>query len=141
MVRAVATPIGIRALGDDAFDEMANNFQFAAQLAVHKIVRGDLLIALHLSLRLVTDCLALALYNRDVESATRYHRSGQNSDAEQLSMLETTRRAHTATGILNSIEQSALAFDRLASLWAGRRAVANPTLLALIADARTAISR
>lgn len=141
ILRDVRTPIDVRPLSNETLDEMANHFAFAAQLAVHKIVRGDLLIALHLSLLLIADCAVLPLHSRDIDAGTRYHRSGESGDADQLAALETTRRPHTAAGLLESIEQSTLKFERQVSDLTGEQLVGGSSLLALITDARAALQR
>ena len=47
--------------GNDAFEALTNGFWFKAIVAVQKVVRGDLLVALHLSLELAQECCVLAM--------------------------------------------------------------------------------
>lgn len=60
----------------EQFQAMANRFWFKATIAVTKVVRNDLLIALHLSLDLARDCCVLAMLLRDRAAGTNYHRHG-----------------------------------------------------------------
>jgi hypothetical protein len=102
-------------VSDESFETMSNGFWFKGTVAVQKVVRGDLLVALHLSLEMIQDCCILAMMLRDRETGTTKHRDGAGNDL--VAELEATRRPYTAAGILDSIEQSAVAFDRLAGRW------------------------
>jgi predicted nucleotidyltransferase len=99
----------------DAFANLANGFWFKAVIAVQRVVRGDLLVALHLSLELVQECCVLAMMLRDRDTGTTQHRGGVGNDL--VAELESTRQPYSATGILESIEQCAVLFDRLAHRW------------------------
>jgi hypothetical protein len=125
-------------ISPEQFQEMANHFWFKAVLAVTKVVRGDLLIALHLSLDLARDCCVLGMLLRDRAEGTNYHRRGGigNDFVEQLRVTE---NSYDATGILDSIEQSGIAFDGLASQWSGDYEDNRQPLLAAINRARTCV--
>ena len=93
---------------------ISQDFWFKAMLAAHKVARNDLLVALHLSLDLVRDCCVLGMMLRDRQAGTDHHRDG--SAAQPLvDELTVTDHPYTAQGILNSIEQSGITFDGLAS--------------------------
>ncbi|HEY0078770.1 MAG TPA: aminoglycoside 6-adenylyltransferase [Pyrinomonadaceae bacterium] len=64
----------------EQFQSMANHFWFRAALAVTKVVRDDLLIALHLAAGLMQDCCLLALLLRDRTEGTSYHSRGSIGD-------------------------------------------------------------
>lgn len=100
----------------DNFESLVNQFWFKGMLSVQKAMRNDLLIALHLALDMVRDCLVLAMLLRDRAEGKNYHRTGgaYNFVATQL---ESTQCPHTIEGILASVEQSSIEFDRLAEEW------------------------
>jgi hypothetical protein len=116
------------------FDDLVNGFWFKSVVAVQKVMRGDLLVALHLSLELIQECCVLAMMLRDREMGMSQHRGGVGNQA--VAELEPTRRPHTGAGILDSIEQSGLAFDRLAARWSVAYWTHGRPLLAWIAAAR-----
>jgi hypothetical protein len=114
-------------VSDDAFEALANGFWFKAVVAVQKVVRGDLLVALHLSLELAQECCVLAMMLRDRETGRTKHRDGVGD--ELVAELEGTVGAFTAAGILESVERSAVVFDRLAGRWeAGYRERRGPLM-------------
>ncbi|MGH2535606.1 MAG: hypothetical protein ACRDJW_25390 [Thermomicrobiales bacterium] len=119
------------------FDAMASRFWFKATVAVPQVVRGDLLVALHLNLDLIEDCCVLAMMLRDRATGATHHRDGVGNDA--VAMLEPTRRPHTPVGILDSIEQSAIAFDRLAARWSDGYQARRQPLQVWIAEARRTV--
>jgi RimJ/RimL family protein N-acetyltransferase len=123
---------------DDEFEALANQFWYQATVAVQKVVRGDLLVALHLGLDLVRDCCVVAMLLRDRETGTNRHRGGVGNEA--VAELDATRRPYDAPGILDGIEQSAIAFDRLATRWSASYGERRRPLLSLIADARRSVS-
>ncbi|HET8631871.1 MAG TPA: nucleotidyltransferase domain-containing protein [Thermomicrobiales bacterium] len=126
-------------LTPEEYAALANRFWFKATLAVGKVARGDLLIALHLALDLVRDCCVLGMVLRDRETGTAHHREG-GSGNEVVAGLAGAAQPYTAAGILESVEQSAVAFDRLARRWsAGYREQRGP-LLALIERARRTLA-
>jgi hypothetical protein len=104
------------AISAEAFETLANRFSFKGTVAVQKVVRGDLLVAFHLNLEMIQDCCVLAMMLRDRETGTTKHRGGVGN--ELVAELEGTRAPYTVGGILDSIEQSAVVFDRLAGRWA-----------------------
>jgi hypothetical protein len=120
-----------------AFEALANGFWFKAVVAVQKVVRGDVLVALHLSLELVQECCVLAMMLRDRETGTTKHRDGVGDDL--VAELARTRQPYAAAGILDSIEQSAEAFDRLAGRWVGEYREKRRPLLGWVANARRAV--
>lgn len=124
-------------ISDEQFAALVNDFWFKAMLALTKVVRDDLLIALHLTLDLVRDCCVLAMLLRDRAEGTNIHRGGGIGN-DAVARLEPTRQPYTASGILDSLEQSAVAFDELAARWTiGYEAKRGP-LLAAIGKAREA---
>ena len=98
----------------DQIERMANDLRFKGMLAVGKCARNELLVALHLSLDMIRDCLVLAMMLRDRETGTDHHTDGSRGN-QFVAELEDTRRPYTAEGILDSIERSAIAFDSLAA--------------------------
>jgi hypothetical protein len=100
----------------DQFDRISNDFWFKAMLAVSKVARNDLLVALHLSLDLVRDCCLLGMMLRDRQSGTTHHRDGSGTQPF-MDELTTASRTYTTHGILSSVEHSGIVFDSLASQW------------------------
>lgn len=123
----------------DQFAAMANDFWFKATLALTKVVRDDLLIALHLALDLVRDCCVLGMFLRDRARGTAHHRTGGIGN-EIVARLKATRQPYTAAGILDSLEGSAVAFDRLAGQWDAAYRERRGPLLAWIGAARRTVS-
>ena len=83
-------------------------------LAVTKVARDDLLTALHLSQDLVRDCAVLGMIIRNRDAGTRHHRDGTGGNVF-ADRLNAAQHPLTAAGILDTIEQSAIAFDELAA--------------------------
>jgi hypothetical protein len=105
-----------RLIPPDEFQAMVNGFWFKGVLAVTKVMRNDLLIALHLALEMVQDCCVLGMLLRDRTEGTAHHRHG-GAGNDVVAQLEATRCSYTASGILDSLEQSSAAFDELAAQW------------------------
>lgn len=120
-------------------DTRVARFWLSAEVAMHKAVRGDLLIALHLQLGLVRDCLQLAMILRDRVAGTQHHRTGTATDAAILARLDAARHPHTAAGLLDAIEASAAVFDDLAAEWDAGYERKVPSLRRHLDEARTAI--
>ena len=95
---------------------MSHRFWFKSMVAGYKVVRHDLLIALHLALDLVRDCCVLGMLLRDRAEHTDHHREGGVGN-QIVDLLKTTQQPYTASGILDMIEQSSILFDQLASEW------------------------
>jgi len=92
----------------EQFDVLVNAFWFKGMVAVGKVKRGDLLVALHLSLDLIRDCLLVGMLLRD---------RADDQWKMVIDQLHSTIQPYTPLGILDSLEQSALAFDYLAAVW------------------------
>jgi predicted nucleotidyltransferase len=106
----------LRLPSPEEFQAMVNGFWFKGVLAVTKVVRDDLLIALHLALEMVQDCCVLGMLLRDRTEGTAHHRHGGIGNPV-VARLAPACRPYTAAGILDSLEQSSIAFDRLAREW------------------------
>jgi predicted nucleotidyltransferase len=113
------------------FAQMANTFWFKGAKAVERVVRGDLLVGLHLSLDQVRDCLALGMMLREREGT---------ADAAVLDQLHGAARPFTPLDILDSLEHSAHAFDALAEAWSPVYWPRTGSLQAWIAAARAALA-
>jgi hypothetical protein len=95
---------------------MVNDFWFKAMLAGYKVIRNDLLIALHLALDLVRDCCVVGMMIRDRGEGTNIYREGGVGNSV-VADLESACSTFAATGILDIIEQSGVQFDQLAAHW------------------------
>lgn len=126
-------------ISPEQFREMADRFWFKAALAVTKVARDDLLIALHLASDLVRDCCVLGMLLRDRAEGTSYHRHGGIGNAI-VARLRGTQRPFDAGGILGSVEQSSVAFDNLAAQWSEEYEERRHPLLAAIKRARRDVS-
>lgn len=117
------------------FETMSNKFWFACGVAVYKVVRGDLLIAAHLALEAIQDCLVLRMILRDRARGTTHHREGSSYEGvlEQVPSLSTP---YTPAGILETVEQCAILFDRLGEEWSEAYNAKRQPLLREIARAR-----
>lgn len=102
----------------EQFAEMVRNFRFKSMLAVYKVVRDDLLIALHLTQDLIRDCSVLGMMLRDRATGTNIHKQGGTGN-RLVEQLEVTRKPFTSFGILDSIKESNEIFEKLAGEWSG----------------------
>lgn len=100
----------------EQFTEMIRSFRFKSMLAVYKVVRGDLLIALHLAQDLVRDCSVLGMVLRDRATGTNIHKHGGMGN-QLVSQLEVAQKPFTSLGILDSIKESNVIFERFACEW------------------------
>jgi hypothetical protein len=114
---------------------MVNDFWFKGMLAVTKAARNELLIAVHLSLDMVRDCLHLGMALRDRETGTNHHRDGSRGNHFVAELGETVQ-PYTIDGVLACIEESAIAFDRLAHTWDDAYVYQRGPLLDFTAKAR-----
>ncbi len=102
---------------DRVFADMVDGFWFRAMVAVTKVARNDLVIALHLALGLLQDGCVLTMMLRDRAEGTNVHRTGGMSN-EIVASFAGTAQPPTAEGILELIRASGAIFDRLAARWA-----------------------
>ena len=97
----------------EQFLEMVRDFRFKSMLAVYKVVRNDLLIALHLAQDLIRDCCVLGMMLRDRETGTNIHKQGGIGN-QIVAQLEVAQKPFTSVGILDSIKESTIVFEKLA---------------------------
>lgn len=102
----------------EQFLELVRSVRFKSMLAVYKVVRNDLLIALHLAQDVVRDCCVLAMMLRDRAAGTHIHKQGGVGN-QFIAQLEATRQPFTAAGILDSLRASNEIFEKLALEWSG----------------------
>ena len=101
---------------EDQFLGLVRDFRFKSMLAVYKVVRHDLLIALHLAQDLIRDCCVLGMLLRDRAMGTNIHKHGGTGN-QLVAQLETTQKPFTSIGILDSIQASHEIFEKLAREW------------------------
>jgi hypothetical protein len=101
---------------DEQFLEMVRNFRFKSILAVYKVVRNDLLVALHLAQDLNRDCCVLGMMLRDRATGTNIHKTGASGN-QVVALLESAQKPFTPYGILESIKESSEIFEKLAGEW------------------------
>lgn len=120
----------------EQFLELVRNFRFKSMLAVYKVVRHDLLIALHLAQDLIRDCCVLAMMLRDRATGTNIHKEGGIWN-RYLTQWEITRHPFTSIGILDSIKASNEEFEKLAFEWSPEYEEACQPLFDWIEKAKT----
>jgi len=99
----------------ETIQAMANEFRFKCMLAVSKVARDDLLVATHLCLDALRDCVGLALMVRDKETGSDHHRGGEGFN-DLIDDLPTIAQPGDAATLLNVIEQATQFFDKQARL-------------------------
>lgn len=125
----------LHTITQEQFLELVRDFRFKSMLAVYKVVRNDLLIALHLAEDLVRDCCVLGMLLRDRTTGTNFHKDGGVGN-ELVKHLEATQKPFTSCGILDSIEKSNEVFEKLACEWSGQYQEARQPLLDWIEQAK-----
>jgi predicted nucleotidyltransferase len=115
-LKSVPVKPSITPISETRFQTMVNDFRFKSALAVYKIVRNDLLIALHLALDLIRDCCQLGMMLRDRIEGTDFHTQGGIGN-QMVDQLQGTFKPFTPEGILAIVEQSNLEFEKLACQW------------------------
>jgi len=123
---------------EDQFLELVRNFRFKSMQAVYKVVRNDLLIALHLTQDLIRDCCVLGMMLRDRATGTAIHKHG-GSGNELVAQLDTGRNPFTSMGILDSIRESNELFEKLAGEWSNTYQENRQILLDWIEKAKAAL--
>ena len=125
---------------EEQFQELVWNFRFKSMQAVYKVVRDELLIALHLSQDLIRDCCVLGMMLRDRATGTNIHRHGGPGN-QLVAQLETTRKPFTSLGILDSIQESSEIFEKLAGEWSSEYQESRQFLLRWIEEAKAELRR
>ena len=95
---------------------MFNDFWFKATLAVTEAVSKDLLIALHLTLDLLRDCLVLRMMLRDRTEGMSQHRIGDVGN-ELVAQIDRSPCDYSTGGILMMIEKTSQIYENLANDW------------------------
>lgn len=137
LIRTLSPP-AFEPLSTERFERMVEQFRFKAMVAVSKVMRDDLLIALHLALDLVRDCCILGMALRDRATETTRHRIGGSGNL-LVPRLEAPRQPYTALNILDGVTRSSLIFDELARQWDPAYQDYQQPLLAWINEAREAL--
>lgn len=97
-----------------AFEEFQLRFWYQARYTLQRIIRNDLLIALHLALELFQTLLVLRMILRDRELGTNYHRTGGEAN-HYVQELAIKAQKYDAHAILDLIAEIVSEFDNLAS--------------------------
>lgn len=129
------TPVGPSAT---EFAAMVHRFWFCVSVAVTKIVRDDLLIALHLTQETSQTCLVLRMILRDRETGTSHHRTGGSGNDLVLTMNALNHIGYDAQGLLDRLSFTAQLFDTLAAAWDPNYVVKADVALVWIQSARVA---
>lgn len=108
--------ISFTAPSADEFEQIVNQFWFKVAVALYKIVRDDLLIALHLTLDLIRECTVLGMMIRDRAEQTNQHRVGGIGN-EIVKQLPIVSSPYSAASLLEAIVACSEQFDQLATTW------------------------
>jgi len=114
MIESTRTQEQFEEISPKALDNIVNEFWFKSTVAVTKVMRDDLLVALHLALDMERDCLLLKMIQRDSRYNTNIHREGGWGN-ELLKDLATETSEYSPAEILQIVERSVEMFDRLAA--------------------------
>jgi len=125
----------ISSVTEEQFAELVRKFRFKSMLAVYKVVRDDLLIALHLAQDLIRDCCVLGMMLRDRETGTNIHKHGGTWN-QLVEQLGSAQKRFTPQGILASIEASNQVFEKLACEWSSEYRENRHLLLSWIEKAK-----
>jgi predicted nucleotidyltransferase len=119
----------------EQFLEMVRTFRFKSMLAIYKVARNDLLIALHLAQDLLRDCCVLGMMLRDRATGTNIHKQGGIGN-QIVAQLAVAQKPFTSVGILDSIKESNEVFEKLASEWSSNYQENHQPLVDWIEQAR-----
>jgi predicted nucleotidyltransferase len=120
----------------EQFAVLVNQFWFKAVTIVNKVMRNDLLSALHLCRDLIQDCLVVAMLLRDRDLVHRREGIDWNDVAGGLA---STPLLPTPSGILDSVEQSIVVYDNLAQQWSAAHRERSGPFRAWLDHARRAL--
>lgn len=98
------------------FQDLVNNFWFISSLSLSKVIRNDLLIALHLALDLYKECLLLAILIRDKETGTTIHKTGGIGN-DLAKNIDIALEDISPEAVLNLLEQCGQEFQKLCFRW------------------------
>ncbi|GLV60703.1 hypothetical protein KDH_75220 [Dictyobacter sp. S3.2.2.5] len=138
--RTILRPLPVPETTREQFEQMCNDFWFKGMLTTSKVMRGDLLIASHLALEMIQDTCVLAMMLRDQATGTSHHRAGGQGNTFITRLDAEPPHPFSATGILDSVQQSSLLFDELAAQWSPDYQPRRHPLLAWINTARPSSS-
>ena len=132
----VATPPAL-----DRLAARTTRVRFAAALAVEKAARNDLLIASHLTLGVLRDCLEVALLLRDRTHRTSHHRfGGPGNDVSARAVALLAGGADPAS-LYRAIEGAVALYDGLAGTLQAAHVPDRSGLDALLDRARADLTR
>ncbi len=120
-------------------EKLANEYWYISFTVVIKIIRNDLLIALHLALELYRLCLVLGMWLRDSDTGTSVHRTGGVRN-EIIENMDIKLEKMTKERILSLVEQCGKEFDKLALEWSPNYAPKLPTFERLLVEAKKDLS-
>jgi len=123
----------------DEFERMVQQFSYKAVMATTKVVRNDLLIALHLALELLQECCVLQMLLRDRVVGTNQHRDGGIGNVF-VAQLEGMPPVYSAASILDMVEQSSRIFDALARQWSDIYVERHASLQSLVGQAKAKLT-
>jgi predicted nucleotidyltransferase len=124
---------------NDQVQELVRAFRFKSMLAIYKVVRTDLLIALHLALDLIRDCGLLGMMIRDRKEGTNIHKVGGMGN-QVVEKLQSTQKPFTALGILETIEECNIVFGELVCEWSSELQVNIQPIMSWIEHAKAEIN-
>lgn len=137
LAQRVAPP-SFHPLAPEAFEQMVGRFWFKAVVALTKVVRNDLLIAVHLCLDVLQELCVLAMVLRDRAEGTAIHKTGGLGN-DLVQRVPVIQYPLTAQHVLDCLDQAGSVFDQLAHEWSPTYQAHSPVFSALLAQARTTV--
>lgn len=135
MAKLLETPWpapALRSPNNSEFEALVQSFWFKSVQASVKTLRGDRLIALHLTLDLLRDVCVLGMILRDRETGTNIHKQGGSGNT-LVESLELPPAEFSQAELLNWITRCMTLFDALAAQWSADYEPRREALLAWIA--------
>lgn len=120
---------------DYDLEKLTNEYWYISYTVITKVIRKDLLIALHLAIELYRLCLVLGMWLRDKETGTYIHRTGGVKN-DLLKKMNVKLEEISGNGILSLVEQCGREFDKLSLEWSPDYDPHLPVFEKLLTEAR-----
>lgn len=117
-------------MSDMEFENMVNAFWFKSYIALKKIARNDLLIAMHLVLELIQESCVIEMMIRDKNAGTNIHKDGGEGN-EFINNLQVLPRSLSKKDLVESVRKNCDLFDALCSQWSAKHIKKMPTFITI----------
>jgi hypothetical protein len=122
------------------FQAMADRFWFKGSIVIHKVMRNDLLIGMHLALDMLEDCLVLGMILRDRAEGTTHHRHGGLYN-DMVAAIDLPSGPCTARHVLDVARRTATLFDDLGARWSADYEPRRETFMRWLDEAHAALDQ